>query len=85
MPLKLNNHLVVWEQERGIKNYRIKDIILEYRFFSSRFVGRKIPLARYMLMYNMNDQSLDLTVVSFFTIRSSPPPHTHTQIVSKIP
>lgn len=54
-----------------MKSYRIKDIIQEYSFFSSRFAGREIPLERCILLYNMKDVSLDLT--PFFILRSRSP------------
>lgn len=36
-----------------MKSYRIKGIILEFRFFSSRLVGRETPQEKGILLKNM--------------------------------
>ena len=38
-----------------MNSYRIKDIILEYRLFSSRLAGRETPQEKGILLKNMKD------------------------------
>ena len=71
MLFKLDNHLVVWGERWRMKSYRIKDIILEYRLFSSRLAGRETPQEKGILLKNMKDNWTPARPSSFFTLRSS--------------
>lgn len=55
MLFKLDNHLVVWGERWRMKSYRIKNIILEYRFFSSRLIGKEALQEKGLLLKNMKD------------------------------